>query len=215
MKPPARRIFEDATFAVAGAARPVDRALKEAHPGASWNEVRKLVRTGKVSVDGAVVTDAAAEVHPGAVVAVRMTARAAETPASVTRSMLVHVDTHVVVVQKPAGIATVPFEDERDTLDRLVHAVLRKTARHGESVAPLGVVQRLDKETTGLVVFARTLAGKRALQQQFREHSVHRRYVALAHGVVSGRTIRSRLVQDRGGARGRHVLVRRRRAAER
>jgi 23S rRNA pseudouridine1911/1915/1917 synthase len=201
MKPPTRRIFEDTAFTVEGAPRAVDRALKEAHPGASWNDVRKLVRTGKVTVDGVVVTDAVAEVRVGAVIAVRMTARVREVAAPVTRDMLVHVDTHVVVVQKPAGVATVPYGDERDTLDRLVHAALRKTARRGESVAPLGVVQRLDKETSGLIVFARTLAGKRGLQQQFREHSVHRRYVAIAHGDVASRTIRTRLVQNRGDGR--------------
>ena len=91
---------------------------------------------------------------------------------TVPKDVIVHVDSHVVVVKKPAGIATVPYEDERDTLDRVVQVVLRKAARPGTSVAPLGVVQRLDKETSGLIVFARTTTAKRGLQQQFREHSV-------------------------------------------
>jgi 23S rRNA pseudouridine1911/1915/1917 synthase len=121
----------------------------------------------------------------------------------VAPSAIVHADSHVVVVRKPAGIATVPYEDERDTLDRLVQSLLRKGARPGTSVAPLGVVQRLDKETSGLIVFARTTTAKRGLQEQFRAHAVFRRYLAIANGVVQSRTVRSRLVQDRGdGIRG-------------
>jgi 23S rRNA pseudouridine1911/1915/1917 synthase len=112
-------------------------------------------------------------------------------------------DHHVIVVRKPAGIATVPFEDEIDTLDRLVHALVRKMNRGGTSVPPLGVVQRLDKETSGLLVFARTATAKQSLKEQLRRHTVHRRYLAVAHGVVKARTIRSNLVRDRGdGYRG-------------
>jgi 23S rRNA pseudouridine1911/1915/1917 synthase len=121
----------------------------------------------------------------------------------------VYADAQVAVVSKPAGLATVPFGDERDTLDRVVQSLLRKTGRTGTSVAPLGVVQRLDKETSGLVVFARTVPAKRALQQQFRDHTVHRRYLAVAHGAVASTTYRSWLVTDRGdGFRGSTKNVR-------
>jgi 23S rRNA pseudouridine1911/1915/1917 synthase len=76
-------------------------------------------------------------------------------------------------------------------------------AELGRREAPLGIVHRIDKETSGLVVFARTLAAKRDLKQQFRIHTVRRRYRALAHGQVPERSISSRLVQDRGdGLRG-------------
>jgi 23S rRNA pseudouridine1911/1915/1917 synthase len=66
------------------------------------------------------------------------------------------------------------------------------------------VVQRIDKDTTGLLVFARTLAAKRNLQQQLRVHSIERRYLALVHGVLGEpATIDTRLVRDRGdGLRG-------------
>jgi len=70
-------------------------------------------------------------------------------------------------------------------------------------MAPLGVVQRLDRETSGLIVFSRTTAARDALRRQFRAHSVHRRYVALVHGRLASRTFASRLVEDRGdGLRG-------------
>ena len=197
-----QRELRDATFVVdEGAPCALDRALRAANPGASWNEVRRVVRTGKVTVDGALVTDPTTQVGKGASIALRMAAPRKGGATQLVKSLLVHVDAHVVVVEKPAGIATVPYEDERDTLDRVVQSLLRKTARPGTSVAPLGVVQRLDKETSGLLVFARTTAAKRDLQQQLRQHSMHRRYLALANGTVQGGTIRSRLVQDRGDGR--------------
>jgi 23S rRNA pseudouridine1911/1915/1917 synthase len=183
-----------------GLPRPLDRLLREQNPGTSWGDVRRAVRTGKVRVDGSVVTDPSAPVRAGAVVAVRMSAPRPEKIA-LPRDAIVFADAQVVVVNKPAGIATVPYEDERDTLDRLVQAALRKTARAGTSVAPLGVVQRLDRETSGLIVFARTTAAKRHLQQQFRTHAIHRRYLAIAWGRVADRTLRSRLVKDRGDGR--------------
>jgi 23S rRNA pseudouridine1911/1915/1917 synthase len=61
----------------------------------------------------------------------------------------------------------------------------------------------LDRETSGLIVYARTLPAKRHLKQQFRARSVKRKYVAVANGQVHSQTITSRLVADRGdGLRG-------------
>jgi 23S rRNA pseudouridine1911/1915/1917 synthase len=201
-KPGPAPALRDSAFVVGeGAPCALDRALRSANPGASWNDVRRLVRTGKVTVDGNVVTDPTTAVRAGAAVAIRMSAPRQGGATALAKTLIVHVDAHLVVVDKPPGIATVPYEDERDTLDRVVQSLLRKTARPGTSVAPLGVVQRLDKETSGLLVFARTTAAKRELQQQLRRHTMHRRYVALAHGAMQGGTIRSRLVQDRGDGR--------------
>ena len=67
--------------------------------------------------------------------------------------------------------------------------------------APLGIVHRIDKETSGIVLFTRTLTAKRALKNQFRFHTVGRRYVAIAHGAVASATIASRLIKDRGDGR--------------
>lgn len=114
----------------------------------------------------------------------------------------VHVDSDVVVVNKPKGVMSVPFESgDRDTLIDLTRAALR---RKGGGYAPeLAAVQRLDIDTTGLIVFARTLRAKRALQQQFRAHTVHRRYLALVHGTPRDATYSSMLLRDRGdGLRG-------------
>jgi len=193
-----RFIFKDLSFAVpAGRARePLDRVLREQHPGASWAEVRRLIETGKVSVNGEVQRETAIRVASGARIELRMaTARHREGP-RLPSGAIVHVDAHVIVVQKPAGVSTVPYdENETGTLDELVRAEL------GKREAPLGIVHRIDKETSGLVLFARSLAAKLDLKNQFRAHSVRRRYRAIAHGSVENRTIFSRLIQDRGDGR--------------
>lgn len=173
--------------------------LRTLYAGASWNDVRRLVRTGKVRLRGTTETDPSAQVEPGDDVEVRMRAPRRD---ALPREALVYIDADVVVADKPPGISTVPFDaKEQGTLDQLVRVALAR--REQRSGPPLGVVHRIDRPTSGLVVFARTLRAKRHLEQQFRAHSVRRRYLALCHGSVESGTLHSRLVADRGdGLRG-------------
>ncbi len=192
----------DVDFVVAGSAhgQRLDRALRDALLGSAWSRVRRAIETGKVRVDGHVVTDTGAPVSTGQRVELRHSTPKLRKSGEQIR--IVHADRDVVVVDKPAGVSTVPFEPgEQGTLVDLVRHDLQK--RDGRTQAPLGVVHRIDKETSGLVMFARTLPAKRHLKQQLRFHSVHRRYVALVHGECTAGTLRSRLVEDRGdGLRG-------------
>jgi 23S rRNA pseudouridine1911/1915/1917 synthase len=87
--------------------------------------------------------------------------------------------------------------------------LLRQTGRYGVDVA-LGVVHRLDKDTSGLMVFTRTAHAKRALATRFREHTIDRVYHAIAHGVVTAHRVATHLLPDRGdGMRGSHGAFRR------
>jgi 23S rRNA pseudouridine1911/1915/1917 synthase len=178
--------------------KPLDRWLRELLPGKSWNELRRMVRTGKVFIDGSAVLDPNQAIRAGAELELRQNApRATRTPA-LPKSAILFLDSQLVVVDKPAGISTVPYdENERGTLDQLVMETISQRGRR----APLGIVHRIDKETSGIVVFTRTLAAKLALKNQFRFHSVGRRYVAIAHGAVKSGTVKSRLVKDRGDGR--------------
>jgi 23S rRNA pseudouridine1911/1915/1917 synthase len=176
--------------------------VRGALDGLPWNQARELCRRGKVRVNGEIETDGSRRLAEPDLIALEP--RAPRRRAHVLEdSAVVHCDQHVVVVNKPSGLLTVPF-DERDKntlVDRLRFSLQRK---HGARGAELGVVQRLDKDTSGLLVFARTLAAKRELQQQLRVHSIERSYLALVHGTFEGsRTIESQLVPDRGdGLRG-------------
>jgi 23S rRNA pseudouridine1911/1915/1917 synthase len=188
-----------------GPPRPLDRLLRD-HLGCSWGRARGLVAAGKVTVDGAPERRPERLVRSGTEVVLRI---AAPRPrGGLPDDAIVFFDTHVVVVNKPAGVSTVPYDEgERGTLDELVRTWLgrRRTKAGGprRGPAPLGVVHRIDKETSGLVVFTRTWLAKESLAAQFRAHTVERRYLAIAHGTVRSQTIRSYLVADRGdGLRG-------------
>lgn len=185
--------------------------VRDAMGAIAWSKARDLVRTGRVRLDDAAVTDDAQRVRAGQSVVIEPTAPK-RTEGVLAQDAIVHLDGDVVVVRKPAGVITVPFEEgDRDTLVDRVRVLLARIekARARASSAPqrrdpmVGVVQRLDKDTTGLLVFARNMNAKRALEQQLRVHSVERRYHAIVHGTAHAGTIETDLVQNRGdGLRG-------------
>ena len=182
---------------------PVDRVVRSLF-GTSWGKARGWIEGGKVRVGGALVTDTTARVHAGAEIAVDEAARKPHAQ-ELADGDVVFADTQVVVVVKPPGLSTIPYDDsETDTLDARVRAWLERKRLVPRGQRPtLGIVHRLDKETSGLVVFTRTWLAKQALSSQFRQHTVHRRYLAIAHGDVPARTLRSFFIENRGdGLRG-------------
>jgi 23S rRNA pseudouridine1911/1915/1917 synthase len=185
--------------------------LRALLPGRSWGEVRKLAESRRVRVNGELCLDAARRLHAGeAVEVLEHSAPRMRQPEEVT---LRYLDGHVVVAEKPAGMATVRYGtehswDERrkmltpaleDVMRRLITA--REPKRHKGPLPPLRAVHRIDKETSGLVVFARTVTAERGLGRQFHDHTVHRRYLAVVPGVVDSQTIKTHLVRDRGDGR--------------
>jgi 23S rRNA pseudouridine1911/1915/1917 synthase len=191
--------------------------LRALLPGQSWADVRRLIETRRAKVNGDICLDPARRVHEGEVVEVLP--RPAAKPKQPEQVTIRHLDEHVVVVEKPSGINTVRHPAERTwtqrrkalspTLEDLVPRLIqRQEGRFQKGPPPrLRVVQRLDKETSGLVVFARTVAAERGLGKQFHAHTVHRRYLAVVPGYVPKRTISTRLVRDRGdGRRGSTAL---------
>jgi 23S rRNA pseudouridine1911/1915/1917 synthase len=195
------------------AGRPLDGALRTL-TGVAWSTARSMIETGKVKVAGAPARSGRRRVTAGEVIEVDPRAPKPKTARlrALGDDLIAYADATVVVVRKPAGISTVPFDGgeggEEETLDTMVRDVLAHRARsegHGRTIGrtPLGVVQRLDKVTSGLIVFARTVAAKKHLAQQLRRRTMTRRYLAIAHGDVRDATYRSLLVPDRGdGLRG-------------
>jgi 23S rRNA pseudouridine1911/1915/1917 synthase len=119
----------------------------------------------------------------------------------------------VVVVEKPSGVATVRHPAERawtarrktlhPTLEDLIPGLIARTEgrRQKGQLPRLRAVHRLDKDTSGLVVFARTVTAERELGKQFRAHTVTRRYLAVVSGYIGPVRIATRLVRDRGDGR--------------
>jgi 23S rRNA pseudouridine1911/1915/1917 synthase len=173
------------------------------------------VVAGKIRVDGTAVTEVTRRVEAGTTIELDRQAPRRR-PAALQPEDVVYVDPQIVVVAKPAGVSTVPYHArETDTLDARVRSWLTQRGLAPRGARPsLGIVHRLDKETTGLVVFTRTWLAKQSLAAQFRAHSVHRRYLAIAHGDVRSAVFRSLLVADRGdGLRGSASPARRRAVA--
>jgi 23S rRNA pseudouridine1911/1915/1917 synthase len=182
---------------------PVDRAVRALF-GASWGKARAWVQGGKVRVGGAVVTESTARVTVGAEIVLDQGAPR-QRPGELRDADVTYADAQVLIVAKPAGVSTIPYDEaDTDTLDARVRTWLQRRRLSPRGARPsLGVVHRLDKETTGLVVFTRTWLAKESLASQFRRHTVHRRYLAVAHGDVTSGTTRTFLVEDRGdGLRG-------------
>lgn len=97
------------------------------------------------------------------------------------RIRVVFEDDTVIVVDKPAGLLTMGTESERS---KTVYAVLRAYANAKRPAEKIFIVHRLDREASGLLVFAKTDAAKEHLQNQFKDHSAGRIYAAIAEGRV-------------------------------
>jgi 23S rRNA pseudouridine1911/1915/1917 synthase len=187
-------------------------ALLRVHtPDQSWTQVRRLIENRRVQVSGQLCVDPARRLREQETVEIldRPAPKLSEREALVVR----YLDVHLVVVEKPAGISTVrhPVEREwsqrRKSLspileERVAQAIARTVGRKRDPrPSRLRIVQRLDKETSGLIVFARSVAAEQALGRQFRAHTVTRRYLTLIPGFLPSQTISTRLVRDRGDGR--------------
>lgn len=185
--------------------------LRQHLPGQSWSQIRRLIETRCVTIEDDLCLDPARRLREGLRIAVLP--RPMPRPHPHDDIVLRYLDEHLVVVEKPAGMPTVRHPTERHwperrkalhpTLEDIVPRIIAlKEGRSRKGVLPrLRKVHRLDKETSGLVVFARTVTAERGLGQQFHAHTVVRRYLAVVSGKAASGRIATRLVRDRGDGR--------------
>ena len=195
----------------------LDARLRERFAGVSSRTLKHWLEGGRVCVGGVVVRRGDVEVASGDRVELG-TPRGKFPPLL----RLVFEDDDILVVDKPPGLLTIGTERERE---RTAYRLLAEyVGAHGRSAPArpggprLIIVHRLDRETSGLLVFAKSGAAKRRLQEQFEARGVERLYVAVVEGVVGEAegTLKSRLRQDRSlrvrGARasseGREAITR-------
>jgi 23S rRNA pseudouridine1911/1915/1917 synthase len=188
------------------------KVLRSRLGGPSWTDVRKLIAARRVKVGDSVCSDDARRLKENEVVVLLEHPKPLPRVAHPDRLVVRHLDEHVVVVEKPTGVNTVrhpaelEWSEQRRELDPTLEdltqwAVARQLNRPARELPRLRIVHRLDKETSGLVVFARSPLAERELGLQFRKHTVVRRYLAVVPGFLSARTIKSNLVPDRGDGR--------------
>ena len=193
--------------------------------GLSRNEVAALIDDGKVLVGGVPVSSRSLRVRTGAELEVdvpdRVASEALEADPSVVVDV-VHEDPHLLVIDKPAGLVVHPGAGQRTgTLVQGLLARYPELAGVGGDPERPGVVHRLDKGTSGLLLVARTDEAHAALVAALAERKVHRRYRALVWGHVEaprglidapiGRSTRERTrmaIDERGReARTRYEVV--------
>ena len=175
----------------------LDKALAAAVPeeaALSRSRLMRMIADGAVSLDGQPVTDAKARVVPGEVYVLRLDPVAAvETQAEVIPLSVVWEDGDLIVIDKPAGMVVHPAPGSPS--GTLVNALL---AHCGDTLSGIGgerrpgIVHRIDKDTTGLLVVAKSDRAHHGLAAQFEDHSVNRRYLAVVHGVPNANDPRLR-----------------------
>ena len=178
-------------------------------------EALAKLRGKAVKVAGVVCTEAGRRVKPGQLLEIvaNPKAKAAKPglPPLAQQIVVRHVDDEILVVEKPAGLTTVRHADEVAALGgrakqflppSLVDLLPQVLAARGvPKLGRLRAVHRLDKETTGLLVVARTPQAESALGKQLRLHAIERHYLALVRGVAQDARLESNLVRDRGDGR--------------
>lgn len=164
----------------------------------SRRSARDAVRAGRVDVAGETCDEPGAEVPADAVL--RYDPNRPERRRVRSRLGILAEDPLFLVVDKPAGVLSVQTAArESDTLVSRAQAYLLHRYRRR---AWVGIVHRLDKDTSGALVFARTRPALHSLQAQFRAHRIEREYVALVEGdVFGGGVFDAPLVRDRGDLR--------------
>jgi 23S rRNA pseudouridine1911/1915/1917 synthase len=163
----------------------LDRALADALPTLSRERLKNLIRSGAVEASGTLIRDPALKVrgNENLQLAVPEPEPAHNEPQDIPLRVVFE-DEHLLVVDKPAGLVVHPAAGNRD--GTLVNALLHHCGGSLSGiggVARPGIVHRIDKDTSGLLVVAKTDVAHEGLAKQFAAHSIERRYLAIVSGV--------------------------------
>ena len=166
----------------------------------SRRAAQDAVREGRVDVDGQRCLEPGLEIGPQSLL--NYDPNRPHIASSTRRLDVLYEDRHVLIINKPAGVLTQPTQArERDTLlERAGRYLMRK---HGQERPYVGIVQRLDQDTSGAILLVIDHRALRPFQAIFREHAIERVYLAVVEGVFltpQGR-IDLPLVPDRGDGR--------------
>jgi 23S rRNA pseudouridine1911/1915/1917 synthase len=165
----------------------LDQALAELFPEFSRSRLQSWIKAGEVTLDGR-FPRAKEKVAGGEVVSldVRLEDVSGDAPQAIPLE-IVHEDDSLLIVNKPAGLVVHPAAGHRD--GTLVNALLH----HAPELARLprsGIVHRIDKDTSGLLMVARTLTAHKILVERLQAREIEREYLAVTHGrMTAGGTV--------------------------
>ncbi len=194
-------------------------ALREHLPdGPSWSAVKKMLRSRRVAIGGVLCVDEGRQLSYGEMITIWD--HPLPPPPTDKDVNITYVDADLVVVEKPSGMVTLRRRSDlnwswarknlQPTLDECVprligkHAADQKGSAHKHQKLPqLWSVHRIDRDTSGLLAFARNTESRTKIIQQFANHAAVRKYFALIPGSIEDQTVTSYFIRDRGdGLRG-------------
>jgi 23S rRNA pseudouridine1911/1915/1917 synthase len=198
----------EVTVAPAETGTRLDRLLAQHLPELSRSRVKALVEAGQVSANGATISDPSYRVKPGQTFAIIIPEPRSAKPQSQAIDLdIVYEDGDLIVINKPAGLVVHPSPGNPDMT--LVNALI---AHCGDSLSGIGgelrpgIVHRLDKDTSGLIVAAKNDSTHRALSAAFAAHEIERAYQAVVWGTPTP------AAGEISGSIGRHPTNRRKMA---
>ncbi len=164
------------------AGRRIDRYLSGRMPGLSRSLVQKLIKSGHVMIDGVICKQSTRIVEGQSVIAeIALPDDFEMTPEEMDIEIL-YEDDDIVAVNKPAGLVVHPAPGHFK--GTLVNAMLHHCEQLSDTAGQLrlGIVHRLDKETTGVIIMAKNNVAHKGMTVQFRERTLQKRYLAIAEG---------------------------------
>lgn len=184
----------------------------------SWSAARKILYSRRVAIGGVLCLDEARKLSAGETVTIH---DQSFPPPPMDKDVTIHhVDAELIIVEKPSGMITLrrssdlnwswEKKNRQPTLDecipRLVgaHAAAKRgTEKNNLHLPRLFPVHRIDRDSSGLLVFARNKEAQTKIIHQFAQHDAVRKYLALIPGTIENQTVTSQLIRDRGdGLRG-------------
>ena len=172
----------------------LDKLLKSKHADLSWRQIRDAIEKGQVTVRGRIEKDPGLDVRTGNEVDLNLN-RPAQSRVRASFDIL-HEDEHIIVLNKPAGLLSIPSTPDagssEDTVLRRVREYMELKRGHKTYV---GMLHRLDRDTSGSLAVALSKDAHAAGRELFKEHRFERQYLALVQGIPdppSG-TIRARI----------------------
>ena len=208
MTAPRENNLREITAGPAAVGQRLDRMLADGLSDLSRSRVKTLVEAGRVTASGVTITDPSYRVKPGQTFAIMLPDPVAALPVGQTIALdVVYEDADLIVINKPAGMVVHPAPGNPD--ETLVNALI---AHCGMSLSGIGgvrrpgIVHRLDKDTSGLLVAAKNDVAHQALADAFARRDIERAYWAVVWGVPAPRA------GEIAGAIGRHPVHRKKMA---
>jgi 23S rRNA pseudouridine1911/1915/1917 synthase len=167
----------------------LDLRLIADHPQLSRRKAREVIEKGQVTVDGVLVREPGRTVESSAAVAWDPNRKAMSRARS--SLALLHEDDTLLVVDKPAGLLTLPSAPGKQGEDTALGRVVEYVEHRHPRRPYVGVVHRLDRDTSGALAFALTPAVREAMRDLFRRHAVARAYLAIVRLTASRSALRA------------------------